>query len=457
MRTSVIATSLFCLSLFGGCANLAPDYSRPALPVPATVDGRVTGTPSADQLAWRDLVSDAGLRSAIELALANNRDLRIAALNIEKARAQYRIQDAARYPTLNATAGSTTVRSNGSIAREYSAQLGVSSYELDFFGRVKNLKDSALQSFFASEENRRSVHISLVAEVATAWLTLAADQSLLSLAQETWASRARTLELTRKQQALGGTSGLSVAQAQASAETARADVGSFTSLVAQDRNALTLLAGTALSAELLPATAEALNQSVATLVDVPEGLSSEVLLRRPDVLAAEYTLRGAYADIGAARAALFPSITLTAAGGVASSSLSNLFGAGSGAWSFMPSIKLPIFDAGNLNAALDVARTTRDIQVATFEKAVQTAFREVADALAERSTLSERMAAQRALVEASSTSLRLSTERYRSGAESYLSVLDAQRSLYAGQQSLISLQLTEQSNRITLFKVLGGE
>ena len=457
MRTTLIASSLLCLGLLAGCANLAPDYSRPALPVPTTVDGRSIATHLDSPLVWQALIGDARLQAVIEQALTNNRDLRIAALNVDKARAQYRIQDAALYPTLNATTGSTAARSNGNLSREVSAKVGVTSYELDFFGRIGNLKDAALQSFLATEESRRSVQLSLVAEVANAWLTLAADQSLLKLAQDTWDSRSKTLELTRKQQALGGASGLAVAQAQASSETARADVASYISQVAQDRNALSLLVGSTVSAELLPPVAESVSGNTAVLVDVPEGLSSEVLQRRPDVLAAEHTLQSAYADIGAARAAFFPKITLTAAAGTASSSLSSLFGAGSGAWSFAPSITLPIFDAGNLQASLAVARITRDIQLATYEKTLQTAFKEVADALAERSTLNERMAAQRALVSANSTSLRLSSERYRSGADSYLSVLDAQRSLYSAQKSLISLKLAEQSNRITLFKVLGGE
>jgi NodT family efflux transporter outer membrane factor (OMF) lipoprotein len=301
------------------------------------------------------------------------------------------------------------------------------------------------------------VRTSLVAEVANAWLTLATDQDLLRLSQDTWDSRKKTLELTRQQQALGGVSGLVVAQAQASAETARGDVGNYTSQVAQDRNALTLLVGTSVSGDLLPTASDSIGTSVTALLDVPDGMSSEVLLQRPDIVSAEHTLIGSYADIGAARAAFFPSITLTASGGTASPSLNGLFDAGSRAWSFIPTLTLPIFNAGSLSASLKIAEVGRDIQVATYEKTVQTAFKEVANALAVRATLNERMSAQKGEVDAYATSLRLSTERYRSGADSYLSVLDAQRSLYSAQKNLISLQLAEQSNRITLFKVLGGE
>lgn len=457
MRIVTIAASLLCLSLLGGCANLAPEYARPELPVPTTVDGKAVSTRSTGLLSWQSLITDPRLSQVIELALANNRDLRSAALNIDKARAQYRIEDAARYPAVDASTGGTSSRYNDAITRKYSIGLGVTSYELDLFGRLENLKDAALQSFLATEATQRSVRTSLIAEVANAWLTLAADQELLKLALETWTSRQKTLDLTLKQQQLGGASRLVVAQAQASAETAHGDVAKYISQVAKDRNALNLLAGTTVPADQLPAKTATVDENVMALIDVPSGLPSEVLLQRPDIVSAEHTLLGSYADIGAARAAFFPSITLTASGGKANSSLNRLFDSGSLAWSFVPTVTLPIFNAGSLRATLSVAETTRDIQVAAYEKAVQTAFKEVADALAERSTLNDRMAAQKAEVDAYAFSLRLSTERYRSGADSYLSVLDSQRSLYTAQKSLISLQLAEQSNRMTLFKVLGGE
>ena len=458
MRIYKLTIPLFCVALLAGCANLAPDYARPELPVPTSLDKSTapTAQPTA-KLDWQEVITDARLKKTVELALANNRDLRIAVLNIEKARAQHQIADAARYPTINATATGTSTLYDETISRKYSVGLGVTSYELDFFGRLSNLKDSALQSFMATEATQRSVRTSLIAEVTNAWLTLAANQDLRKLAQETLDSRSKTLELTRKQQELGGASKLTVAQAQATTEAARNDVARYSTLVAQSRNALNLLAGTTVPNDHVPPVTSGIGEIVLALVDVPAGLSSAVLLQRPDIISAEHVLIGSYADIGAARAAFFPSITLTGSAGTSSAALNTLFTASTGAWSFVPTLTLPIFNAGKLRASLSVAETTRDIQVATYEKAVQTAFREVADALAERGTLAERMTAQQAEVDAYATSLRLSSERYRSGADSYLNVLDSQRSLYTAQKSLISLKLTEQSNRMTLFKALGGE
>lgn len=460
MRTFKQTISLLSLSLLAGCANLAPDYARPELPVPSSLDkSSAQLTQSTAQLDWQEQIIDTRLKKTVELALANNRDLRIAALNIEKARAQYQIEESALYPAVSATASGTSSSSNGSITRRYAVGLGVTSYELDFFGRLANLKNAALQNFLATESTQRSVRTSLIAEVSNAWLTLATYQDLLKLSQETNESRSRTLELTRKQHLLGGTSRLTVAQAQATTESARGEVARYISLVEQSRNALNLLAGSTVPSEYLPITpngAENWKKNALALVEVPSGLSSDVLLQRPDIVSAEHALIGSYADIGAARAAFFPSITLTGSGGTASSSLGSLFDSGTRVWSFIPTLNVPIFNAGKLSASLSVAETTRDIQVATYEKTVQTAFREVTDALAVRSTLNERLAAQQAEVDAYATSLRLSTERYRTGADSYLNVLDSQRSLYAAQISLITLQLTEQSNRMTLFKVLGG-
>ena len=458
MRAASCLPALLCVTLLAGCANLAPDYARPQLPVPATVDGAgAAATQALGDLEWRRVITDERLKNTVELALANNRDLRIAVLNIEKARAQYRIESAARFPAVDATADGNSSRSEGTITRKYSVGVGITAYELDLFGRIANLREAALQSYLSTAATQRSVRASLIAEVANAWLTLAANQDLLKLAQETLASRTTTLELTRRQQALGGTSQLSVAQARSSTEAARGDVANYLSLVDQSRNALNLLAGAAVPDDCLPAPRNGLGAGALALVEVPAGLSSAVLLRRPDIVSAEHALIGAYADIGAARAAFFPTITLTGSLGTASSSLSGLFDAATRAWAFAPALSLPIFDAGRLSASLSVAETSRDIQLATYEKTVQTAFSEVADALAERRTLKERMDAQQAEVDAYATSLRLSTERYRSGADSYLSVLDSQRSLYSAQKSLIALQLTEQSNRMTLFKTLGGE
>ena len=494
-RTVVRATAASALALLAlaGCTSLAPDYARPMLPVPATLNGTngpngSEGTalaPETGPMGWQEFLQEPRLREVVALALQNNRDLRVAVLAIEKARAQYGVEQSNRFPAVGATAAGNRTRTADDLntsgrsptSSQYSAQLGFSSYEIDFFGRVKNLNEAALQEFLRTTENRRSVQLSLVAEVANAWLTLDADGRRLQLAQDTLRSRQKSYELTERSHALGAASGLTLAQAQTTVDTARADVAAFTSQVARDRNALALLAGAPVPAALLPdganpgatasparaasasasvAPAPSLATPAATLLAVPGDLPSSVLLNRPDVRAAEYTLRGAYASIGAARAAFFPSITLTASAGTASNALSGLFDGGNGTWSFAPQIRLPIFDAGRNRANLQIAETARDTALAQYDKAVQTAFREVADALAERATLAERLQAQQSLQAATLKALQLSEARYRLGADSYLPVLDAQRALYSAQQTLIGLALAEQANRITLYKVLGG-
>ncbi|PVZ39151.1 efflux transporter outer membrane subunit [Pseudomonas sp. CC120222-01a] len=440
-----------------GCVNLAPDYQRPVAPVaeqwPTTTGNSAT---SAD-ISWQSLFVDSRLRDTVTLALANNRDLRVAALNVEYQQAQYRIQRAAMLPAVSATADGTRQRalSNGttSVSSQYSVGLGVSSYELDLFGRLGNLKDAALEQYLALEQTRRSTQISLVAEVASAWMTLAADQQLLKLANKTYTSQQKTYALVQQSHGLGGESGVSLAQARSTVESARADAANYASQVEQDRNALDLLVGQRVDSSLLPDDSQS---NAALLVSLPAGLPSTLLQRRPDVLAAEHTLKAANADIGAARAAFFPSVTLTASGGSASSQLSGLFKGGSGAWSFAPSINLPIFNAGSNRASLDAAKVSREIEVATYEKTLQTAFSEVADALSVRAHINERLDAQRNLTDATQTSYNLSLALYKQGSDSFLDVLDAQRSLYSAQQSLISLQLAEQVNRVTLYKTLGG-
>ncbi|NUT80256.1 efflux transporter outer membrane subunit [Pseudomonas brassicacearum] len=454
---------LAILTLLGGCMNLAPQYERPEapvseqwLPVASTPKGEVRA-----DIEWQNFFTDSRLARLQSLALSNNRDLRLAVLNVEKAQAQYRIQRAESLPSIDASVSGTHSRTPGSLSNtgsaatthDYSAQLGLSSYEVDLFGRVQNLQDEALEDYLALTETRRSTQISLVAEVATAWLTLAADNERLHLAQETLRSQQATYELTQRSHALGGSSGLSVAQAQTTVESARVDAAAYESQILQDRNALRLLVGSDIPEELLPG---AYLESAAALVQVPADLPSSLLQRRPDVLAAEHTLKSANIDIGAARAAFFPSISLTANAGSSSSALSGLFKSGSGAWTFAPSISLPIFDAGSNRATLDSAKTEREIQVQTYQQTLQSAFKEVADALAERSTLDRRIEAQQALTDASRKSFELSDALYRGGSQSYLEALDAQRSLYSAQQDLITLRLTEQSNRVTLYKVMGG-
>ncbi|KAA8698099.1 efflux transporter outer membrane subunit [Pseudomonas caricapapayae] len=453
-------------ALLTGCVNLAPDYQRPEAPVPRQWLPATAGKPAASasvptDIEWQNFFTDKRLVRLQTLALENNRDLRLASLNVEKAQAQYRIERAASLPTLDAsgsgthtrTPSSTSMSGGSSISHEYSAQLGLSSYELDVFGRIQNLQDEALEDYLALTETRRSTQISLIAEVATGWLTLAADNQLLKLAEDTLASQQQSYDLTRSSHALGGSSGLEVAQAQTTVESARGDVAQYKSQILQDRNALRLLVGSDLPEELLP---DADLQSVTHLVQVPDGLPSSLLQRRPDVLSAEHTLKAANIDIGAARAAFFPSITLTASAGSSSSSLSGLFKSGTGAWSFAPGISVPIFDGGANKATLDSARVENRIQIQTYQQTIQTAFKEVADALAVRSTLDDRVAAQQAYTDASRKSYELADALYRGGSQSYLEALESQRSLYSAEQELISLRLTEQSNRVTLYKVMGG-
>jgi multidrug efflux system outer membrane protein len=362
---------------------------------------------------------------------------------------------------VNASVGQTAQRvsdnqsatGDGYITRQYTAGLGISAFELDFFGKVKNLSEAALQQYLATEEARRSQQISLVAEVANAWLTLAADQERLRLAQDTLKSQQISYELSKRRFEAGATSGLDMYEAQSSVEAARNEMAVYTAQVAQDRNALTLLVGGAVPDALLP---QGELDAVTQTASLPEGLPSDVLRRRPDVLQAERTLRAANANIGAARAAFFPSISLTATAGSASGDLAGLFKGGSAAWSFVPQIRLPIFDGGVNRANLTIAKVDRDIALARYDKAIQSAFRDVADALAQRGTLDERLASQQALADASDKSFRIHEARYQKGAESYLNALVSQRALYAARQSLITARLAKAGNSVTLYKVLGG-
>lgn len=462
MRSLMVALSAATL----GACSMIPAYERPAAPVPASFPQAAPSEASAaaqqaQAVAWRDYFADARLREVIALALQNNRDLRVAALNIERARAQYGIQRADLFPTIAASGGQSAQRVPGdlnssgasTVSRQYSANLGFASYELDFFGRVRSLEEQALQTYLGTEEARRSAQISLVAEVANAWLRLAADRERLALARSTFETRQKSFDLTQRSFDAGAVSALDLRQAETLLQTARADAARYAALVAQDENALALVVGAGVSPALLP---QGLDAAIASVAELPAGVPSEVLTRRPDVVQAEYALRAANASIGAARAAFFPSITLTATVGTASASLDGLFESGSRAWSFMPQIRIPIFEAGRLQASLDVAEIQRDITIAQYEKAIQSAFREVADALADRATLAEQLDARRKLVEATQKSFELSEARYKGGVDSYLNLLDAQRSLYAAELELISVRLSDATNRVALYKALGG-
>lgn len=468
LRILTLALATALPAAFSGC-SLMPAYQQPAAPVAAAFplarsSDTAAQTPSAADVGWQDVFVDPRLQQLIRLALDNNRDLRVAVLNIAQSRAQFRIQDAASLPTLSATgSGSSSLTpadlsatGQAGISRQYSATVGLSAYELDLFGRVRSLSAQSLQQFLATQEARRSAHISLVAEVANDYLTLAADQERLTLAQRTLQSQTESYALTQRKAELGVASDLALRQAQTTVESARVDVARYASQIAQDRNALTLVVGAPIPYALLPA---GLSDALAALgerSDLPAGLPSTLLQRRPDILQAEHQLEAANANIGAARAALYPRISLTANAGTASSTLSGLFAGGSGSWTFAPQISLPIFDGGSNRANLDLAVISRDIRVAQYEKAIQTAFREVADSLAVRATVQNQLDAQSALVQASEASFRLSEARYQQGADSYLQLLDAQRSLYSAQQNLIGTQLSRVGNVVTLYKVLGG-
>lgn len=466
------AAALAAALVLAGCASAPPAAAPSDEPligsvVPARLDGAAgvatsSSLPEATPASWQQLVQDARLRELITLALTHNRDLRLAALNIDAARAQYRITDAARLPTVAASAGSTASRSStaagasGAVSRQVSASLGISAWELDLWGRLGQLKDAALNSYLATESTRDAVQATLVAEVAQAWLTVQANQSLAQLAQQTLDSRTRSLDLTQRRYDAGAVSGLDLATAQAALETARGDVATARSSLTQSNNALRLLVGADVPAALLPAAGDNASAAALALAPVPGGLSSQVLLQRPDVKAAERTVQAALARVGAARAALLPTLTLTASVGSASTELQDLFSAGSGTWSLAPSLRLPLLDGGAARTAVEVAEINRQIGFTTYEQTVQTAFREVADALAVRGQIDTRLQAQAKLVDAYQRSLSLTEQRYQAGAVNALSVLDAQRSLYAAQEALIALRLTEQGNRLTLYKVLGG-
>jgi multidrug efflux system outer membrane protein len=456
------------LSLALAACDMAPKYARPELPVPAAspqgpayaADGGQVAIVPADT-GWRDFFTDARMARVIETALANSRDLRLAVANVAQARAQYRVQRADLLPTVGATGTATyseqplvqfgqNQRLNTDV---YQAQIGISSWEIDLFGRVRNLTRAAQEQYFAQVENRNAAQTSLIAETANAWLTMAADQERLRIARDLEKAFGQTLELTKARFDKGIASELEVRQAQTSYDSARSDIAEATTLVAQDQNALNLLAGTTVSAADLP---EAFPEQSATIDNLPTGISSDVLLRRPDIASAEHQLRSANANIGAARAAFFPQISLTAALGTVSLGLSGLFASGSDTWSVAPSATLPIFDFGRNKGNLRYAKATYDAMLATYEKSVQTGFREVADALARRGTMGAQLEAQTSQRDSARVAYTLSEARFRSGVDTFLTTLDSQRSLYAAEQSLLATRLTRASNLVELYRAMGG-
>ncbi|WP_407315317.1 AdeC/AdeK/OprM family multidrug efflux complex outer membrane factor [Pseudomonas sp. nanlin1] len=464
MTKSLLSLAVAAFVL-GGC-SLIPDYQQPAAPVaaqypqgPAYNPAQAADIAAAEQ-GWRHFFNDPALQQLIQASLENNRDLRVAALNIEAYRAQYRIQRADLFPAISADASGTRQRTPAdlsqtgrtNISSQYSATLGVSSYELDLFGRVRSLSEQALETYLSSEEARRSTQISLVASVANAYFTWQADQALLKLTQDTLQTFEQSLKLTSRSAEVGVSSALDLAQARTSVESARVSLATYQRQVAQDQNNLVLLLGTGLPDNL--AKPQPLDAEL--LASLPAGLPSDLLTRRPDILEAEHALKASNANIGAARAAFFPSITLTANAGTSSSDLSGLFNAGSGSWLFTPSISLPIFNAGNLRASLDYSKIQKDINVANYEKAIQTAFQEVSDGLAARKTYVDQLQAQRDSVQANQDYYRLAERRYRIGVDSNLTFLDAQRSLFSAQQSQITDRLSQLTSEVNLYKALGG-
>lgn len=455
-RFTFTATPLALALALSGCMSLAPKYERPAAPVAAAFpDAPVNAATNeaAAQIAWQRFFADARLKQLIELALANNRDLRVAILNIEQARAQYQIRRADTLPTVSAAiTGNRVPGSNDSITSTYSAGFGVSAFELDLFGRVRNLSDAALAQFLATEDARKSAQISLISSVANSYLALLADDELLALIRQTLAGREESLKLIQLKFDNGVVSKIDLSQAVSLVDTARVALAQQLRQRAQDANLLVLLVGQPLPDSLAPGATLADTM----LSDLPAGLPSDLLAVRPDVRAAEQQLIGADANIGAARANFFPRISLTGTAGTASSQLNGLFKSGSFGWTFAPSVVLPLFDYGRNSANLGAAKAGRDIAVAQYEKSIQVAFREVSDALAGQATFAEQLRAQRAVAVAEGERFNLSDLRYKNGAASYLDLLDAQRSLFAAQQAAVQANLQRLQNQVTLYRVLGG-
>jgi multidrug efflux system outer membrane protein len=472
-RRSTCFFAVTVASLLGAC-TLEPHYQRPPAPVPALQGGTPADTVAAD-IGWREFFPDPQLQQLIALALTDNRDLRVAVLNVQSAQAQYRIQRADLFPTVDASAveqvqhiplrvltsglppavlaGAGPLPSGGVTEHTYNVGVGFTNFELDLFGRLRSLSHAALQQYFSSGETRRSVQLTLVAEVATAYLTVRTDQTLLDLTRDTLKSQEDSYALTQKQFSGGTTTELALRQAETTVDTARANIAQYNRQLAQDRDALQLLLGAPIPDGIDFSGGLDRGNMVAEL---EEGIPSDVLVRRPDVLAAEHQLMAANAEIGAARAAFLPAISLTGNFGTESTQLSGLFKSGSRAWTFTPQISVPIFAGGANVANLQATKLARETAIAQYEKAIQSAFREVADALVARGTLDEQLAAQQALVDASAVAYRLADMRYRGGVDSYLSALVAQVSLYSAQQQLQTVRLLRLQNLVTLYKALGG-
>lgn len=458
MKRTALAAAL--LAVMSGC-SLVPNYQQPAAPVAEQWSDTQTQPSAAVLPDWREFFQDPMLQELIDTALVNNRDLRIAALNVDAFRAQYRIQRSARFPSLDAIGGANRQRIPGNmnpagndatINSQYSANLGITAWELDLFGRLGSLREQALETYFASEQAQRSTQLSLIASVATAWLALQADQEALQLVRNTLVTYEDSLRLIERSYDAGVASLLEVQQARTATNSARISLAQFERQSVQSRNALNLLLG----GEAPVDTRTPIQLSSFKFAELPVGLPADLLQRRPDILQAEHELKAANANIGAARAAFFPSISLTTTAGSLSPDLSGLFDSGSGSWLFQPSINLPIFNAGRLRANLDYSEIQKDIHVARYEKSIQTAFQEVADGLIERITYKQQLAAHDELVKTSEEYYALADRRFNEGIDNQLTRLDAQRLLFNAQQQRISTQFAQLASEINLYKALGG-
>jgi multidrug efflux system outer membrane protein len=447
--------SIVCAGLaLTGC-TMIPKYERPAAPVAAQYPG-ATGPQKeseASDIAWRNFFAEERLKKLIELALVNNRDLRVAVLNVEQSRAQYRITRSASFPTVDGGGSYTRSHASGITADQWSASLGTTAYELDLFGRVRSLNKQALEKYLATGEAQRSAQISLVAEVAAQYFALRQAEEQLKLARQTLAAVQDSYTLNKATFDAGASNELDLRTAEGQVQTAKINVVTYERQLAQAQNALVLLVGQPLPTDL-PAPSSFSDTNM--LADIPAGLPSDLVQRRADILQAEHTLKAANANIGAARAAFFPTITFTGSIGTTSAEFEKLFGSGTGVWSFSPQVTVPIFTGGQNRADLDSAKVSTRIEVANYEKAIQTAFREVADALVANSSYATQIEAEGALTNAQQKRFELANLRYRQGEDSYLNVLSAQQDLYSAQQGHLEAQYNKLASQISLYKALGG-
>lgn len=458
MNKKLIPTVLAAALLASGC-SLIPALDKTAAPVADQYPVASTqGQQAAADIPWQNYFTDRRLQQLIQIALDNNRDLRVAVLNIEQARALYQVQGSQQFPEVGVSAAATRQRNQitGSYGNAFSVGVGIQSWEIDFFGRISSLKEQALAQYLATEEGRKAAQISLVASVASTWLALQADEELMDLSRRTLETRQESIKLTKLRLDSGVASELDYRQAQSLTESAKATLAQQTRQRALDANALTLLLGQTPPQELLASLQGKRLSDLPVMADVPAGLPSDLMLRRPDLRQAEQSMIAANANIGAARALFYPNISLTANAGFASSELSDLFDSKSKGFTIAPSLYLPIFNAGRNQANLEVAEAQKKIAAAQYEKAIQSAFREVSDSLVSRQTLADQLQSQEAQVEAESARLKLSDLRYINGVANYLDLLDAQRSLFALQQAVVQVRLAQLQNQVALYKALGG-